>query len=97
MGLGPMAVIPERQRGGVGSRLVEEGLERCRLSGCEAVFVLGHPDYYPRFGFVTAARKNFRCAYDVPDEAFMLKELTPGALDASAGGLVRYLPEFDLV
>ena len=56
MGLGPMAVIPEHQRQGVGSALLRAGLERCRELGRGAVFVLGHPEFYPRFGFVPASR-----------------------------------------
>lgn len=92
-GLAPMAVLPEYQNQGVGSRLVREGLSECRRIGCGAVVVLGHPEYYPRFGFVPASRKGLRCEYPVPDEAFMVVELTPGAL-LSARGLVKYHPEF---
>jgi putative acetyltransferase len=93
MGLAPMAVLPELQRRGVGSALVRRGLEECLRAGHEAVFVLGHPEYYPRFGFETAARKGFGCEYPVPDEAFMVAELREGAL-AGRAGLVKYRPEF---
>ena len=96
MGLGPMAVVPERQGGGVGSRLVREGLQECRRAGCGVVVVLGHADYYPRFGFARAGGKGLRCKWPVGDEHFMVSELTPGALDG-AGGLVEYRPEFDEV
>ena len=96
MGLGPMAVLPEVQRSGVGSRLVREGLAACRRSGSHVVVVLGHPDFYPRFGFVPAAGKGLRCKWPVPDEAFMVAELSPGALQGSRG-LVEYRPEFDSV
>jgi putative acetyltransferase len=61
MGLGPMAVAPTRQRQGVGSALVRAGLERCREIGAGAVVVLGHPDYYPKFGFLPAARFGLTC------------------------------------
>jgi putative acetyltransferase len=91
-GLGPMAVSPSRQRSGIGSALVERGLEECRRYGYEAVVVLGHPEYYPRFGFRRASRFGLRCQFDAPDEAFMALELSPGAL--SSGGEVRYAPEF---
>ncbi|HLL77770.1 MAG TPA: N-acetyltransferase [Pyrinomonadaceae bacterium] len=93
MGLAPMAVVPEYQRRGVGSLLVREGLEECRRAGCDAVVVLGHPEYYPRFGFRPASRFGLRCEYTVPDEAFVALELVPGAL-AGRRGLVKYRPEF---
>ena len=93
MGLAPMAVVPELQRSGVGSRLVRAGLEECKRAGFAAVFVLGHADYYPRFGFAPAAPLGFRCEYDVPVEVFMAAELVPGAL-AGRAGLVKYHPEF---
>ncbi len=93
MGLAPMAVAPERQRCGIGSALVRAGLAECRASGCGAVVVLGHPDYYPRFGFTAAARSGVGCEYDVPTEAFMALELEPGGL-AGAAGIVRYHAAF---
>jgi putative acetyltransferase len=93
MGLAPMAVRPDWQRRGVGSRLAEAGLAECRRLGYDVVFVLGHPEYYPRFGFVVASKHGFSCEYDAPDEAFMVAELTAGAL-AGRSGVVRYGPEF---
>jgi putative acetyltransferase len=93
LGLAPMAVLPEYQRQGVGSQLVREGLRACRRIGCNVVVVLGHPEYYPRFGFVPASRKGLRSEYEVPDEAFMVTELEPGALGGQRG-LVKYRPEF---
>ena len=96
MALGPMAVLPDRQRRGVGSRLVRDGLGVCRRAGAGAVVVVGHADYYPRFGFVRASAKGLRCKWPVGDEHFMVTELTPGALD-DVRGLVEYRPEFDAV
>ena len=96
LGLAPMAVLPEFQNQGVGSELVRRGLEECRRLGHEIVVVLGHPEYYPRFGFVPASRKNLSCEYPVPDEVFMALELSEGAL-AGRRGLVKYSPEFGSV
>jgi putative acetyltransferase len=93
MGLGPMAVVPSRQRQGVGSSLVREGLERCRQLNAAAVLVLGHPEYYPRFGFSPASRLSLRSEYDVPDEVFMVRELRDGAL-SGLSGTIRYHPIF---
>lgn len=92
LGLAPMAVLPEFQNRGVGSQLVREGLRIAAEHGFTAVFVLGHPEYYPRFGFETARAKGFYSEYDVPDEVFMVLELVPGALDGKQG-LVKYRPE----
>lgn len=89
MGLAPMAVVPSRQRQGVGSTLVREGLERCRQLNVAAVVVLGHPDYYPRFGFLPAVRLSLRSEYDAPDEAFMVRELRDGVLRGRSG-TIRY-------
>lgn len=94
--LAPMGVLPEFQGRGVGSALVRKGLEECRNIGQEVVFVLGHPGYYPRFGFAPAAPRGLRSEYDVPEEVFMLVELRAGALGGRTG-LVRYHPEFGRV
>jgi len=93
MGLAPMAVEPARQRAGIGSALVRAGLEACRRLAAGAVVVLGHPDYYPRFGFVPGVRIGLGCEYDVPAEAFMVLELRPGAL-RGATGRVQYHAAF---
>ena len=93
MGLAPMALTPARQRRGIGSALVRAGLERCSETGAAAVVVLGHPDFYPRFGFLPAMRFGLMCQYDVPAEAFMAMELVPGAL-RGATGTVSYHPAF---
>ncbi len=93
MGLAPMAVRPGLQRRGVGSLLVRGGLERCAQLGAEAVVVLGHADYYPRFGFRPAADFGLACEYDVPPEVFQALELHDGSL-ADVSGTVRYQPAF---
>ena len=93
LGLGPMAVLPELQNRGIGSQLVRRGLEECGRLGHGIVVVVGHPDFYPRFGFSPARAKGLECEYEVPDEAFMVAELTPGAL-RGVNGVVRYRPEF---
>ena len=78
VGLAPMAVLPEFQRRGIGSQLVEEGLNRIRAAGHDLVVVLGHQEYYPRFGFVPAKKYDIRWEQDAPEEAFMIKELREG-------------------
>lgn len=92
-GLAPMAVRPDYQRSGVGGQLIRAGFEECRRSGYSAVVVLGHPDYYPRFGFVPAHTFGLTCEFPSPPEAFMAIELEPNAL-GGVRGLVRYLPQF---
>jgi len=93
-GLAPMAVLPEVQRHGIGSLLVKAGLSQCRDAGHAYVVVLGHPEYYPRFGFVPASRYGIRSTYEVPDEAFMIMVFRGEVLRACTG-TVRYQAEFD--
>jgi putative acetyltransferase len=93
MGLGPVGVLPGRQRGGAGIALCRAGIEACRELGAPFLVVLGHVTYYPRFGFVPAVRFGLTFADAPPRDAFMALELVPGAL-ADAGGRVRYAPEF---
>ena len=72
-GLAPMAVLPEHQRKGIGSALVRAGLETMRKAGEPFVIVVGHPGFYPKFGFERASKYGIRCEYkQVPDEAFMI-------------------------
>ncbi len=91
VGLGPMAVAPAVQRQGVGSRLVSAGLDECRRRGLKLVVVVGHPAYYPRFGFEPASRAGLTCEYDVPDDVFMALRLDT---TATPSGRVRYHPAF---
>jgi putative acetyltransferase len=93
MGLAPMAVLPEHQRRGIGSRLVITGLGYLFRKQCPFVIVLGHPDYYPRFGFERAGLYGVRSEWEVPDEAFMILPLNPSAL-RGISGIAKYRPEF---
>jgi putative acetyltransferase len=94
LALAPMAVIPHRQRQGIGSMLVREGLRACADLGHRIVIVLGHPGYYPRFGF--SAKLAERLASPYSGDAFMALELLPGALDDVVGE-VKYPPPFQNV
>ena len=91
--LAPMAVLPAYQRKGIGSQMVRAGLKECRRLGHEIVVVLGHPDYYTRFGFVPAKPKGIYCEFEVPEEAWMVLELREDAL-AGRSGIVKFQPEF---
>ncbi len=93
LALAVLAVRPELQNQGVGSQLVREGLERCRSLGHRVVVVVGHPAYYPRFGFSSARARGLEAPFPVPDEAFLALELVPGALGGVAG-TVKYPPAF---
>lgn len=94
MGLAPMSVLPERQRTGVGSALIQEGLKALRSRGVAFVVVLGHADYYSRFGFAPAASLGIQSEFSgIPDEAFMIQSLDPDA--ALEPGTIRYHSEFD--
>ena len=94
MGLGPMAVLPDSQRSGVGSRLVTAGLDACREIDEHVVVVLGHADYYPRFGFEPARPRGIWYRSEDFDPHFFVAELSPGALEGVAGA-VRYHDEFE--
>jgi putative acetyltransferase len=94
-GLAPMAVRTAWQRQGIGSALVAEGTRRLRAAGAPFVIVIGHPEYYPRFGFEPASRHGIRCQWPaVADDAFMLLVLDPARASRLAG-VARYRPEFD--
>jgi putative acetyltransferase len=90
--LAPIAVLPACQRHGIGGRLVRAGLEGCRNLGHEIVVVVGHPAYYPRFGFVPAGPKGMSCEFEVPEDVFMVLELRAEAL-GGRGGVVKFQPE----
>jgi putative acetyltransferase len=95
MGLAPMAVLPGRQRQGIGSALVAGGLEILRHRSCPFVIVLGHPEYYPRFGFERASLYGLKSQWDgVPDEAFMVLFLD-ASVKENVSGVARYRDEFN--
>ena len=94
MGLGPMAVIPEYQRIGVGTKLVNVGLKMCAELNIKAVVVLGHPDYYPRFGFSPSIQFGITSEYDVPKDVFMIKELQDDIL-LGEKGIIKYHSTFE--
>jgi putative acetyltransferase len=91
LALAPLAVSPSRQRRGIGTMLVREGLRACRQRGHRVVVVLGHPGYYPRFGFSAALARPLQSPFS--GEAFQALELVPGALNGVVGE-VRYAPPF---
>ena len=94
MGLAPMAVRPGHQRQGVGSALVRRGLDLLRDAGYPFVVVLGHPAYYPRFGFERACDRGLRSEFEgVPDDAFMIAVFDEDVVSGAAG-VVTYSPEF---
>ena len=94
MGLAPMAVRPDRQRQGIGSQLVRRGLQVLNERGCPFVVVVGHPEYYPRFGFERASNHGLRSQWEgMPDAAFMVVVLRPQAT-AGVAGVAKYRAEF---
>jgi putative acetyltransferase len=93
LALAPMAVQPGQQKQGIGGRLIAAALDEARDTGAEAIIVLGHPDYYPRFGFSAALTQNLASPFQ--GEAFMALELVPAAL-AGRQGSVSYPSAFGL-
>jgi putative acetyltransferase len=95
MGLAPMAVHPDCQRHGIGTELVRRGLDILRERRCPFVVVVGHPEYYPRFGFEPASGRGLVTQWDaIPDDAFMVLVLDETAM-AGVSGVARYRAEFD--
>ena len=97
MGLAPMAVRPDRQRQGIGSQLVRRGLDILRERRCPFVVVVGHPEYYPRFGFEPASKHGLVSPWKgIPDAAFMVVVLDVHAM-AGVSGVAKYRDEFNKV
>ena len=89
--LAPLAIHPEYQNQGIGGQLIKEGIEQLKASGVKLVFVLGHPDYYPKHGFSAAGVVGFDAPYPIPFEnsgAWMVQELHPGIIGYVRGRVV---------
>jgi len=93
LSLAPVAVHPDFQNRGIGSKLVKEGLKKSLEMRYSSVIVVGHPNYYPRFGFKPASLWNIRLAIEVPDEVFMAVELTNDSLK-DCSGIVEFPKEY---
>ena len=94
--LGPMAVFPEHQRQGIGTKLVKVGNQKLKDAGYPFIIVVGHADYYPRFGFRPASEHGITCEWDLPDDVFMLLVLDQAKME-SVSGLATYRHEFSSV
>ena len=86
LSLAPMCVHPERQGQSIGTALLREGIRRCREMAYLGVFVLGHPEFYQKFGFSHKLTRAFECPYSGP--AFMALELSTGSLQGVEGSLI---------
>ncbi|RFB13517.1 N-acetyltransferase [Bacillus sp. HNG] len=95
LALAPVSITPEYQHRGIGSQLIWAALEKAKELGYQSVIVLGHKDYYPRFGFKQANLWNIKAPFDVPNEVFMALELAEGSLE-TVQGVVQYSKAFDL-
>ncbi|MFD2637797.1 GNAT family N-acetyltransferase [Piscibacillus salipiscarius] len=94
LALAPVSVLPDYQKNGIGNQLCLEGLRLSKAHGYKSVIVLGHPEYYPKFGFEKASDYEIYPPFDVPDEAFMVLELEEGAL-TNVSGVVEYSNAFN--
>lgn len=94
--LGPMAVLPEYQRQGIGSELIEAGNQQLKAAGYPFIIVVGHPNYYPRFGFRPASAHGITCEWDLPDDVFLLLVLDPIKMEGVYGP-AKYRHEFSSV
>ena len=93
LALAPVAVVPEQQKKGIGSQLIRTALKKAKEIGFQSIIVLGHPDYYPKFGFKPASLWNIRAPFEVPNEIFMALELTENSLE-NVQGVVHYSKPF---
>lgn len=92
-GLAPMCVAPEYQNQGIGTKLVEKVIQEAKKNNIDAIFVLGHPSYYPRFGFKPTSLYKIKCEYDVPADVFMVLDLS-NKLHSIENQIVYYAEEF---
>lgn len=89
--LAPLAIVPDFQKQGIGGKLIEHGLALLSKSGVDLVFVLGHPEYYLRYGFTPAGQIGFEAAYPIPDEhagAWMVQALRSGVMGTVSGKVI---------
>lgn len=89
--LAPLAVIPNFQKQGIGGALIKEGIKRLSKMGVDLVFVVGHPEYYPRFGFTPASKLGFQPTYPLPTEvtdAWMVLAISPNILGNTSGKVI---------
>ena len=96
IGLAPMAVIPEMQNKGIGSLLVKAGIQQCIAEDYDVIVVLGHPKFYPKFGFVPSVNYGIKSEYEVPEDVFMVLELKENTLQGRQG-TVKYHEAFSSV
>lgn len=93
LALAPLAVLPEYQKSGIGKNLMNKAIERARELGYKSIVILGHENYYPKFGFEKASKYGVKAPFEVPDEAYMILELLPGGLNG-VSGIVEYSKAF---
>lgn len=93
LALAPVSVLPEYQNNGIGKELIKESLDKAKQLEFKSVVVLGHPDYYPKFGFKKASLWQIKAPFEVPDEALMVVELREHSLD-NVSGTIEYSDAF---
>ncbi|MDX8362739.1 MULTISPECIES: N-acetyltransferase [Bacillaceae] len=93
LALAPLCVVPEYQNKGIGSQLIHAALKNAKELGYGSVIVLGHKDYYPKFGFKPASLWNIKAPFEVPDEVYMALEITENSLE-NVQGIVYYSSAF---
>lgn len=93
LALAPVSIAPSHQKKGIGGKLITAALEKAKELGYGSVVVLGHPEYYPKFGFERASQWNIKAPFEVPDEVFMVMELRENTLQG-VEGIVQYSSAF---
>lgn len=93
LALAPLSVLPRYQKSGIGKSLMNKAIEKAKELGYKSIVVLGHESYYPKFGFKKASNYGIKAPFDVPDEAYVILELTPNALNG-VNGTVQYSKAF---
>ena len=94
LALAPVSVIPKFQNRKIGTTLIQKGLEKAKKLGFKSVIVIGHPEYYPRFGFQTASKYGITAPFKVPDNALLALELQKNALK-NCNGTIRYPTQYN--